>query len=345
MAFSFYNDGMSSKRNLNTSLRRCLIAASALMLLCGGLSACGQIITRPTATPLPPTATPTPLAVVTSRPTSTPLPYTPEPTATPTVTPTPVIYVIRSGDTLLAIGNRFGVSVAALQEANGILDPRSLRVGQELIIPTAGGQVAVQDEPTPTPTPLPYTIENLFFASTPLGGLWCFGEVVNRAGAALEGITLAITLLDDDAQPLSRLQGAPLLDLVEAGGRAPFALLFAPAPSHFDGYTVEPLTGIEAYLGAHYRDLEVRAAAGRFEAGAFQVSGQVANFGPEDAVQVSLVVTLYDALGRVIGVRQAEPDHNVIPRGGHTDFEIDLTPAAGPVADFRIIPQARRIRP
>ncbi len=337
---------MAPESKIGPAIHANVSAAAVILCLLVFLSACGQIITRPTATPQPPTALPALTAVATARPTSTPAPYTPEPTATPTVTPTPVIYAIRSGDTLLAIANRFGVSVAAIQESNGILDPRSLRVGQELIIPTVGDDGVTGVEPTVTPTPLPYTIENIFFAKTPLGGLWCFGEVVNRATLPLEGVTLAISLLDHDDQVLSRVQGAPVADLVEANGRAPFALLFASAPASFASYLAEPLTAMPAYLGSYYRDLEVQTAEGSgSNFGIYQVSGQVFNVGPEDAVQVTLVITLYDAVGRVMGVRRAEPEHNVIPRGGHTDFEIDLVPASGPVVSYQIIPQARRNRP
>lgn len=55
---------------------------------------------------------------------------------TPTPTPTPRIYVVQSGDTLSEIAVQFGVTVEALAVRNNIDDPRSLRVGQKLIIPT-----------------------------------------------------------------------------------------------------------------------------------------------------------------------------------------------------------------
>lgn len=55
---------------------------------------------------------------------------------TPTPTPTPRIYVVQSGDTLSAIALQFNVSVEALAARNGIEDPRALRAGQKLIIPT-----------------------------------------------------------------------------------------------------------------------------------------------------------------------------------------------------------------
>ncbi|HSJ57589.1 MAG TPA: LysM peptidoglycan-binding domain-containing protein [Anaerolineae bacterium] len=115
----------------------------------------------PTATPSPtgtssptdtasPTATdtpsPTPTASATPSPTRTP---TRTPTATPTqptagASPTPFIYVVKQGDNLYDISLRFGVTVAAIKQANG-LTSNNLRVGQQLIIPL----------PTPTPTSTP----------------------------------------------------------------------------------------------------------------------------------------------------------------------------------------------
>jgi LysM repeat protein len=46
-------------------------------------------------------------------------------------------YVVQPGDTLSRIADRFGVSVQALQQANGIADQDVITVGQTLIIPAA----------------------------------------------------------------------------------------------------------------------------------------------------------------------------------------------------------------
>jgi hypothetical protein len=48
-------------------------------------------------------------------------------------------------------------------------------------------------------------------------------------------------------------------------------------------------------------------------------------------------------LGRVIGVRRAPPDHNVILKGGETSFSLQLTPAGGPVASVRVEALGRRL--
>jgi len=62
-------------------------------------------------------------------------------------------YTIRPGDTLWSIANRFGVSLQALMQANGISDPTAIYVGQTIFIPTTGGFFP----PFPSPGPGPGT--------------------------------------------------------------------------------------------------------------------------------------------------------------------------------------------
>lgn len=75
---------------------------------------------------------------------------TDEPAATdtpaPEQTPAPVegeIYIVQEGDIPVDIAERFGITAEELMEANGITDPTSLFIGQELIIPS----------PSPDPAP------------------------------------------------------------------------------------------------------------------------------------------------------------------------------------------------
>ena len=124
----------------------------------------------PTDTPIP-TDTPTPTA---TRPAPSP---TPSSTATAisvvtrvtnTATPTPIVatttpappvtYTVQVGDTLSEIAARFGVTLAALIEANDITDPRLIRPGRVLIIPVPGATV-VASVSTPTWTPIAVSTE------------------------------------------------------------------------------------------------------------------------------------------------------------------------------------------
>jgi LysM repeat protein len=97
--------------------------------------------TAPSATPGPgssrtpsPSASPTPSSTAAASPSAGP---STSPVASPSasVATTTETYTVRSGDTLSGIAVRFGTSVAALRQLNGIEDPSLLRVGQVLRIP------------------------------------------------------------------------------------------------------------------------------------------------------------------------------------------------------------------
>jgi len=72
--------------------------------------------------------------------------------STPVVeTPAPVIqnrYTVRTGDTVSALAARFGISSAALMQANGLSSTSIIYAGRTLVIP---GVTAVQDGSTVTP--------------------------------------------------------------------------------------------------------------------------------------------------------------------------------------------------
>jgi len=63
-------------------------------------------------------------------------------------------YVVRPGDTLSAIGARFGVSYQDIARASGIANPNVIRAGQVLTIPGRSG-APTPVAPTPAPAPGP----------------------------------------------------------------------------------------------------------------------------------------------------------------------------------------------
>jgi LysM repeat protein len=70
-----------------------------------------------------------------------------------TMQPATRTYVVRAGDNLSSIAQRFGVSQQALMEANGIDDPDAIREGQELVIPGPASSTetpGIGGPPTPT---------------------------------------------------------------------------------------------------------------------------------------------------------------------------------------------------
>jgi lipoprotein NlpD len=71
----------------------------------------------------------------------------------------PLTHVVRRGETIHRIARYYGISATTLMEANGIRDPRQLRVGQVLVIPgryetaTIGGPDALMSGPVRPPPP------------------------------------------------------------------------------------------------------------------------------------------------------------------------------------------------
>jgi len=320
-------------------MHTCTLAHLLLAFLLLTLPACGSPVTLPTSTPRPPTAT-IALATVTPRATATPAPATPVPTDTPTPTPTPIIHVIQRGDTLLGLAYQYGVSVQAIQEANGVVDPRRLRIGQKLLIPRPTPEEG--PPPTPTPTPMPYALEGVAFYETPVGSLLCLGEVHNLSDADLEHVQVAVQLLDERGQVLSEERAFTALEVVPQGGRAPFAVLFPRPPTSYARYQVYPLSGEPVvYWGSRYPHLSVVEHQAEFQTDLLRVQGKVRNDGEDDAEAVEVVVTAYEAQGRVVGLREVALEQEILPAGEAVTFTLEVI-TLGQAVRYQAQVQGRR---
>tara|TARA_B110000259_G_scaffold178463_1_gene216802 strand:- start:194 stop:991 length:798 start_codon:yes stop_codon:yes gene_type:complete len=84
----------------------------------------------------------------------------PEPTPEPEPTATVVEYRVQSGDTLLRIASKFGISSSALQSYNSISNPNRISIGQLLRIPTStdNTNVAQAQEPEEPEAQKTYTV-------------------------------------------------------------------------------------------------------------------------------------------------------------------------------------------
>jgi len=112
-------------------------------------------------------------------------------------------YSVAWGDTLTSIAGRFGLSVAALQQANGI--GSTVYAGQVLVIPGSG--------PTP-PQPPPVNAERVYFGS---GGI-----AATRTGVIVNGAPKSYILGGGGGQVMeinTRSHGDPLtVSVSRAGG-------------------------------------------------------------------------------------------------------------------------------
>ncbi len=318
-----------------------------LLLFCWVLAGCGRVITptpEPVAaiesTPLPKTISPTD----TPRPTSTPRLATPIVSPTPTATPTPIIYSVQPGDTLLKIAIQFDRSTESIQEANGIIDPRFLQIGQMLIIPPPTENPDAP--PTPTPTPPPLTVTAINFQKTRHGALWCLGTVNNPGDESLTEVVVEASLLDSGGTLLSKAAAFTQLDAILPGQSVPFAILFETPPAEFAQYQVVAVAGVPLSAQTrYYFDLETFDVHGSSTGeNTYRVRGQLRNWGATDSEAIRLVVMAYDKEEQVLAQRQAELAVSLLKAGATTPFEIDLIIPDGMVDRYEVVAQGLQVQ-
>jgi hypothetical protein len=307
---------------------------------------CGRWVTPTPAVALPATAVPAAATVTltpTLRPTATPRPATPIATSTPTVTPTPLIYVIQAGDTLLDVALQFERTTQEIQEANGIIDPRYLQIGQRLIIPPP--QQSPEDPPTPTPTPPALVVSAINFQQTRQGTLWCLGEISNPGQLPLAEVVIEASLLDGAGALLAREAAYTQLDVIQPGQAAPFALLFNTPPSSFAQYQIIPVSAVPISAESrYYFDLETFDLRGAPEGlSSYRLTGQLRNIGTSDVESIRLVAVTYDREKYVLAQRQAELAVTLLKAGATTPFELELIIPQGVVDHYKILAQGLKL--
>lgn len=322
-----------------------LLVAAALLM------ACGQVITPQPTRPSSPTETATappsrPTYASTRERSSVSLPDT----MTPTVTPTPIVHVVQQGDTLQAIAFDFGVSVEAIQRANGIEKPQFLQVGQRLVIPvdeeadqTTAGLLL------PTPTPQPLQVQGVALYETPVDSLLSLGEVVNTTSITVTNVQVQITLLDAANEPLVETDVFVSRDILPPGTRSPFSILFVDPPGTWVAYQVKVIRGQEAgALASTYVPMTVLEAEGSPSGPQFQVNGAVENASATKVAEfVDVIVTTYDAEGAVTGFRRDPLPPGVldggVPPGETVPFSLTLTAHRSAPSDFAVAAVGRAV--
>lgn len=101
--------------------------------------------------PVVPQATLTLVPTNTVGPAPTTAPIQPQPTAAPATT----TYTVQPNDTLSRIAQQFGVTIQAIAQANGIVNPDRILLGQVLTIPLPGSPQQPPAQPTAVPGIVP----------------------------------------------------------------------------------------------------------------------------------------------------------------------------------------------
>jgi murein DD-endopeptidase MepM/ murein hydrolase activator NlpD len=247
--------------------------------------------------------------------------------------------VVQPGDTLLKIAIQFDRSTDVIQEANGIVDPRFLQIGQELVIPPP--QLDPESPPTPTPTPPPLTVQAVNFLQTAQGDLWSLGEVNNPGAEPLTEVVIEAALFDGAGALLARGAAFTQLDVVLPDQPVPFSIQFDTPPDEFAQYHVVAVSGVPlSGQSRYYFDLAAEDVSGAPEGfTSYRLTGNLRNTGPADAELIRLVAAVYDAQNRLLAQRQAVLDVIRLKAGAITPFDLELIVPQGVVDHYRVLAQ------
>ena len=259
-------------------------------------------------------------------------------TQPPGPTATPFIYLIQSGDTLLAIAQRYNITLDELLAANPEIDPNFLIVGNEVIIPTGDGSLAA----FPIPTPISVEMDQPSCYPTADGGLWCLIVAKNPHQDALENISAQITLFTPQGERIAQLVAIAPLNVVFAGEAIPLAVFFPKPIPKIISARAELITALPIEPdSARYIDLSIHIEkselAGRFgEVEGFVLIGEEA----QPANQIWLVAAAFDANGQPIGLRKWESNIALAP-GESLSFHITVYSLGPQIAEIRVLGEAR----
>jgi len=179
------------------------------------------------------------------------------------------------------------------------------------------------------------------------GALWFFGEVRNDGAGPRERIAVRVNLLDHDGKEVGSKVGYAERSYLAPGEVSPFSVLFSdddgPIPE-FESYAVEVRSAeLSSSPGFYLRTLaaeEVRAAVGSF--GSHVVSGKLRNSGKEPIAFPQVIITFYDADGKVVGVQNAYAETDgtkALESGASGRFEVSWQIFSGQPASYLMVVQ------
>jgi LysM repeat protein len=203
-------------------------------------------------------------------------------------------YTVQAGDNLYRIALRFGVSVAAIQQANNIDNPNLIFVGQVLQIPGGTGPAPTQAPGGPTPGPQPggsttYTVQP--------------GDTLARIAARF-GTTVAAIAQANNIVNVNLIYVGQVLQIPGGTGPGPGPQPTGPAP--------QPLAGFE--LGGQVANMNNSTQAVMNSAKMRWIKRQIGAGDGSGPGQVGQAHSLgFKILFSVIG------DKNAVTNGGYQD--------------------------
>ena len=316
-----------------------LLIISLVLLACFSLAGCQQDGSEQ-STAAPENFEFTPYYTATQTPTATATPENlPTMTSTPQPTATPQIVTLKSGDTLWTIAAKAGLTKEQILAANPDLNPYSLKVGMQVIVPAAN--TAAETTPSaPTPTPVGVVIGQPKCTPSLTGGLYCFAVVRNDLGFAVQSVD-AQFVLSNSATNEMQVQPALLpLNHLQSGTELPLFAYFTPPVISNYTLQVQLFSALpDSIADSTYIPLSINSADTQVSSDGYSavVSGTATV--QSQASEFWIAAVAYDADGNVVAVRQYSKKAELTAEAG-ADFKLYVYSIAGKIANVSIFGEA-----
>ncbi|OJX44649.1 MAG: hypothetical protein BGO78_12155 [Chloroflexi bacterium 44-23] len=281
-------------------------------------------------TPLIPTASLT--SSPTLRPSQTPTRVV-SPTPLPSPTSTPRTHLVKLGETLGGIAWTYGVSLDGILTLNPDVNPNSMKVGIEILIPA---ETVTPGNETPQPTPINIPIQSLNCLSDSQDGIWCFGWLANTTQQLMESALVTVNVADLDAtQVFSETTVLPL-NLLLPDESLPFAVYFeAPMPTEFQSSAqFNSSIPIDADQIQSERMSIKDVAVELMDGSSATIKGKYTI--PAEFSQVWVVAAALDQDGQIIGLRRWQSSDKAV-----NEFTMTVYAVRGKIETVKVFAEAQ----
>ncbi len=244
----------------------------------------------------------------------------PIPTYTLDPTPAYLSYVIISGDTLVDIAARLGVSVTDIEAVNPGIKAELLSVGQEINLPPI--EAKTPEAPPGDELDLGPGLEVLGLANyvATVGDLWVLGSVKNNSSVPLGSVKVDITISSRNGQILASQDVLTQPDIIFPGELSAFAALFE---NHLieDDFVKASISNQRLDIDPKFLSMDLNLEDSNVSSEGLLITyhGSVVNSGSERLSDIIVSAIFFDEFNGVIGFRMTEISMALAP-GERTTF-------------------------
>ena len=217
--------------------------------------------------------------------------------------------------------------------------PTDTPLPTETPIPTDTPLPTEPPEPTATEPPAVTIVSATGYASE-YGIYYVAGEVRNNSESALDYVEIVGTFYDDQNQVVDTTFTYTMLDIVDAGGLAPFELSLLDPPDTLSSYKLDV-----QYNETWDDPLRVTVTSHRgslSEYGIYSVVGEVENPYDFPIEYVMIAATFYDSAGNVVRAGYTYTNLDILQAGQSSPFDLSILDPPPELDHYELQTQARK---